>query len=150
MTATIARDLAAQLGTASTAREWLSEAVRYTPDTLAAQQALFIASLALEEYLPGAALPGASGDVERALIADDWQTAYNAAMFTPLGGTALLARMLMVANGLLEAGAPEAGLDVLARALDGYPGEAAIYAALIPVLEMLGRHEDAEIARSLA
>jgi hypothetical protein len=150
MTATIVRELAAQLGTASTAREWLAEAVELTPDTFDAQLSLFVASLALEELLPGAALPGTTGEIERALVADDWQTAYNAAMFTPMGGQAILTRMLTVALGLAEAGDAEAALDVLTRALDGYPGEPAIYEALAPVLTVLGRHEDAEIARSLA
>ena len=100
--------------------------------------------------MPGAALPGAASDVERALVADDWQTAYNAAMVTPMGGQAILTRMLTVAAGLAESGDPEAALDVLTRALDGYPGDAAVYEALVPVLTILGRDEDAAIATDLA
>ena len=150
MTTTIVRDLAAQLGTANTAREWLTEAVKLTPDTFDAQLGLFVASLALEELLPGAALPGTNGDIERALVADDWQTAYNAAMYTPMGGQAVLTRMLTVAAALAEAGDPDAALDVLTRALDGYPGEPAVYDALVPVLTILGRDEDASIASDLA
>jgi hypothetical protein len=144
-----ARHLAATIGSAPVAREWLIEAMANTPDRLAEQQALFAVSLSLEECLPGAALPGPAGEVERALVSDDWQTAYNAAIYTPLGGAALLARMLMVANGLCDAGAPEAALDVLNRALDAYAGEPAVYEALVPVLTLLGRHEDAATAAGI-
>jgi len=149
-TTTIAEELIATVGNANTARDWLAEAIEQTPNDLDAHLALFATSLVLESHLPGSALPGAMGAIERAYVSDDWQAAYDAAMYTPLSGAAMLARMLVVADGLRQSGAAEAALDVLTRALDNYPGEAAIYGALVPVLNDLGRTEDAEIAAQLA
>jgi hypothetical protein len=150
MTATIAQELIATVGNATTARDWLAEAIEHTPNDLDAHLALFATSLVLESHMPGSALPGPMGAVERAYVSDDWQAAYDAAMYTPLSGAAMLARMLVVADGLRQSGAAEAALDVLARALDNYPGEAAIYGALVPVLTELGRTDDADIAAQLA
>src|SRR4051812_9168928 len=115
----IAADLAATLGTAKTARAWLTEAAQNTTDDLAAQQALLAVSVALESQLPGAAL---SGSVERAIARGKWQTAYDTAMQMPLGGSAALARVLIVADSLNQAGALEASLDILGRAIDCYEG----------------------------
>jgi len=150
MPTTIAQDLASTLGSPITARDWLTEAIQYTPDTLDAHLALFAASHALESAMPGSALPGPMGAVERAYVSADWQAAYDAAMYTPLSGSAMLARMLVVADGLRQAGDAQAALDVLERAIDHYPAEAAIYAALVPVLNDLGRDGDASLAAGLA
>ena len=149
-TPTIAQELISTVGTAATARDWLAEAIEQTPENLDAHLALFATSLVLEAHLPGSAPEGALGAIERAYVSDDWQAAYDAAMYTPLSGAAMLARMLVVADGLRQSGAMDAALDVLARALDNYPGEAAIYGALVPVLTELGRIDDAAIAAQLA
>jgi hypothetical protein len=58
--------------------------------------------------------------------------------------------MLVVAEGLRQAGDAQAALDVLERAIDHYPVEPAIYAALVPVLNDLGRGADASLAAGLA
>jgi hypothetical protein len=149
MTATIAQELAATIGTVDSARDWLAEAIQHTPEDLEAHLALFAASCALESHLPGAASYGPLGAVERAYVGADWQAAYDAAMYTPLSGAAMLARMLVVADGLRQSGATEAALDVLSRALDNYPGEPAVYGALVPVLTELGRIQDAQAAAQL-
>lgn len=149
-TSTIAEELVATIGNASNARDWLAEAIQQTPENLDAHLALFAASCALESHLPGAATYGPLGAVERAYVSADWQAAYDAAMYTPLSGAAMLARMLVVADGLRQSGAAEAALDVLERALDHYPREAAVCGALVPVLTDLGRIDDARIAAQLA
>jgi hypothetical protein len=147
---TIADQLIATVGTADNANEWLTEAIQTAPESLDAHLALFATSVVLESHLPGSAPEGALGAIERAYVSDDWQAAYDAAMYTPLSGAAMLARMLVVADGLRQSGSTEAALDVLNRALDNYPGEAAVYGALVPVLTQLGRIDDAEIAAQLA
>jgi hypothetical protein len=149
-TPAIAQELISAVGTAATARTWLAEAISSTPNDLDAHLALFATSVVLESHLPGSAPEGALGAIERAYVSDDWQAAYDAAMYTPLSGAAMLARMLVVADGLRQSGSTEAALDVLNRALDNYPGEAAVYGALVPVLTELGRIDDAEIAAQLA
>jgi tetratricopeptide (TPR) repeat protein len=149
-TTTIAEELIATVGNAATARDWLSEAIQQTPNDLDAHLALFATSIVLESHLPGSALPGPMGAIERAYVSDDWQAAYDAAMYTPLSGAAMLARMLVVADGLRQSGAAEAALDVLTRALDHYPSEPAVYGALVPVLSDLGRGADADLAAQLA
>jgi hypothetical protein len=149
-TTTIAHDLVATVGSASVARDWLTEAIQSTPEDLDAHLALFAASCVLESHLPGSAPTGPIGAVERAYVSDDWQAAYDAAMYTPLSGAAMLARMLVVADGLRQSGAAEAALDVLGRALEHYPAQSALYSALVPVLTDLNRSSDAEIAARLA
>jgi hypothetical protein len=141
-----AADLAATLGSAKTARAWLAEANENTTDDLSAQQALLAVSVALEAHLPGAAK---RGSIERALAAGNWQTAYDAAMTLPLGGNAALARVLLVADGLRAAGAPDASLDILGRTLDPYAQTPEVYSALGQVLATLGRSDDAEAALTL-
>src|SRR5947209_20062291 len=110
MSATIAQELVATVGDATTARTWLAEAISSTPNDLDAHLALFAASLVLEAHLPGSAVEGPLGAVERAYVSDDWQAAYDAAMYTPLSGAAMLARMLVVADGLRQSGSAEAAL----------------------------------------
>jgi hypothetical protein len=146
---TVTTDLAATLGTASTARAWLTEAAQNGPDELSTQQSLLAVTVALETQLPGAALPGKRGQIERALAHGKWQKAYDAAMELPLGGSAALARTLLVADTLREAGAPEASLDILARSLDAYSRTPELYSLLADVLTMLGRAEDAAAAHTL-
>jgi hypothetical protein len=143
---TIATDLAATLGTARTARAWLTEAAQNTADDLSARQALLAVSVALETRLPGATK---RGTIEYAVARDKWQTAYDASMALPLGSAAALARLLLVAEGLYERGAADASLDLLGRAIDPYIGTPEMYRVLVDVLETLGRADDAEAARML-
>src|SRR5947209_20294335 len=108
MSATIAQELISTVGDAATARTWLAEAIQETPNDLDAHLALFATSVVLESHLPGSAIEGPLGAVERAYVRDDWQAAYDAAMYTPLSGAAMLARMLVVADGLRPSGSTEA------------------------------------------
>ncbi len=148
--ASVIADLAATLGTAKTARAWLAEANQNTANELAAQQALTAVSVALESTLPGAAVPGDYAKIERAIARGKWQIAFDAAMQLPLGGSAALARLLMVADGLHQEGAAEASLTLLERAIDPYIGTPEVYQLLVNVLTTLGRTEDAAMAQTLA
>ena len=143
-------DLAATLGTAKTARAWLSEANQNTANDLAAQRALTAVSVALESSLPGAAVPGDYGKIERAIARGKWQVAYDSAMQLSLGDSAALARLLIVADGLHQVGSANASLNLLNRAIDVYAATPEIYQLLTDVLTTLGRTEDAEMAQTLA
>jgi hypothetical protein len=128
----------------------LAEASANTADELGAQQALLAVSVARESELPGAALPGKAGSIDRAVAHGEWQSAYDAAMTLPLRGSAALAHVLMVVDGLYEGGAIEASLNVLGRTVDPYAGSPEIYSRLASVFTTLGRSEDAALAQTLA
>jgi hypothetical protein len=70
-------------------------------------------------------------------------------MAAPLGTAAALANLLLVSDGLLAAGAADASLDLLDRALDAYIGVPALYCQLVRVLTALDRFDDAEAALTL-
>ena len=146
----IISDLAATLGSAKTARAWLAEANQNTANQLAAQQALAAVSVALEAKLPGATVPGDYGKIERAIARGNWQLAFDSAMQLPLGDSAALARLLLVADGLHVGGAAQQALTLLERAVEPYFGTPALYQMLIEVLGTLGRTDDAAIAQTLA
>jgi hypothetical protein len=87
-------------------------------------------------------------DVDRAIAAEDWQAAYDAATSVKLGHGALK-RLLKVADELHTRGASDAALDLLDRGIDAYAGTPQLYYQLVQVLVALDREEDAQLALDL-
>jgi tetratricopeptide (TPR) repeat protein len=84
--------------------------------------------------------------VERAILAEDWQAAYDACLSLAPGEPAGFVRVLRVAHEIRERGAADASLNLLDRALDAAPDRPEVYWELMQTLTVLGRIEDAQIA----
>jgi Tfp pilus assembly protein PilF len=84
--------------------------------------------------------------VERAVAAEDWQAAYDAARALPPSGAASYVRLLLVAARLRELGAPDAALSLLERAMDCAPDNQLVYWELVRTLTDLGRYAEAQLA----
>ncbi len=86
--------------------------------------------------------------IDQAIVSEDWQAAYDAAMSVKLGQGALK-RLLRVADELHQRGASDAALDLLDRGIDIYKGTPQLYFQLVHVLVALDREEDAQLALEL-
>ncbi len=144
--AQLARDaaqLAARLGDSETTQRWFAYSAQHTPEDveshylLAAARARALSGLLVADQLER--LPA----LERAVLAGDWQAAYDAALAAPAGDAASAARALFVAGRLYQQGAPDAALDLLEPLLDAAPTSTRLYWLLVRVLADLGRHDDA-------
>ncbi len=138
--ARVAAQVALKLGDAAAAERWLEEAGEDGDDSLETYVDLLAARYASP---PGGKLDGPFAELDRSVLGDDWQAAYEAAMALPLDDVRARARILYVADRLRQGGAPDAALDLLGRALDRAPSVARVHLLLSQVLRDLGRYEDA-------
>jgi glycosyltransferase involved in cell wall biosynthesis len=88
-------------------------------------------------------------NIDHALATRDWQAAYDAALEMPLDDMATISRLYRVGVALIDLEAPDAAVDVLARAADSQIQEPRVYWALVRAFNALGRHEDAANALAL-
>jgi tetratricopeptide (TPR) repeat protein len=130
--------LALLLADYANASRWLDRAARTAPDGLDEHHEVLRVRLDLVRRSPEFGNP-----LERALAAEDWQSAYDAGMQLTLGGTQALARILWSASRLREQGAPEAALDLLERTLEAYTPARPVYLLLMQTLKDLDRFDDA-------
>ena len=81
--------------------------------------------------------------VEAAAAAGDWQAAYDAALRLDIETPGNVVRLLHVASGVKQAGAPDAALDILERVVDAPDMPEAGYWLLVTTLTEVGRFDDA-------
>jgi tetratricopeptide (TPR) repeat protein len=139
-----ATELAVRSNQLVDAARWLARAAESAPDTLDAHENLLRLSLDLERRAP--VMGDLTGPLERALVSEDWQAAYDAAMALPMGSNSTLARILFLARRLREQGAPDAALDLLGQVVDAYPPSRPLYMLLMQTLKDLDRFDDALVA----
>jgi glycosyltransferase involved in cell wall biosynthesis len=138
-TARSAARVALNLGDAAKAARWLSESRRHAAADFDTQVDLLKLRVSLAER---ADLDEVS-PVERALIARDWQAAYDASRSAPLDDAFESASVIHVAERLHEQGASDAALDLLERVMEARSDWPKIYWLLMQVLAALGRYDDA-------
>ena len=127
------------------AERWLMHAARHLERTAAADQRLMELRIDLFKRHAQATLPAdPSVAIEVAVAREDWQTAYDVAQRLDIERPDNLGRLLHVATGLKQAGAPDAALDILDLLLDAADLPPAAYWLLLSTLIEVGRFEDAD------
>jgi tetratricopeptide (TPR) repeat protein len=131
---------------ANLAREWLERTLDCAPKDLDAELSILELRLTIPALIEFHSNDESLVAVDRALVQQEWQAAYDLAMRSQLHELAALARVLYLANCLRERGAADAALDLLDRAIDVHPRTRAVYWLLTSVLIDLDRYDDAHVA----
>jgi tetratricopeptide (TPR) repeat protein len=131
---------------ANLAPDWLERAVDCAPKDLDAEVSILELRLSIPGLIESCSSDESLVELDRVLLQQEWQAAYDLAMRLPLDELAALARILYLAACLRERGAADAALDLLDRALDVHPRTRAVYWLLTSVLIDLDRYDDAHVA----
>lgn len=132
------------------AQRWLMLAAEHIERSVASEQRLMELRIDLFKRYPQAtARSDQNLALEVAVAGEDWQAAYEAAMRLDVGQPGSIGRLLHVANGLRQAGAPDAVLDLMDCALESPDLPQSAYFLLLSTLKDVGRFEDAEAALEL-
>lgn len=127
------------------AEQWLRRAAQHLEPTGAAEQRLMDLQIDLFKRRAQATLPAdPSLAIEFAVAREDWQTAYDVAQRLDIASPGNVSRLLRVATGLKQAGAPDAALDILDLLLDAADLPQAAYWLLLSTLIEVGRFADAD------
>jgi tetratricopeptide (TPR) repeat protein len=131
---------------ANLARDWLERTLDCAPNDLDAELSILELRLTIPALIEFHSADELLVALDRALVQQEWQAAYDLAMHLQLHELAALARVLYLANCLRERGAADAALDLLDRAIDVHPRTRALNWLLTSVLIDLDRYDDAHIA----